>query len=149
MSIQRTLLIMKPDAIKKRIVGIVLDRIEHYGFEIVATKVTKVSKKLAEEHYKGIRKQPYYEDTVKFLMGDFHGKNKVYAFVFQGENAVEKVREILGATNPHFTKPWTIRGAFGQIKRDHLENVAHASSSKKEAEREIKLWFPNQKDFVK
>ncbi len=148
MSIERTLLIMKPDAIKKRITGIVLHRIEQQGFELVASKITKVSKKLAEEHYRDIKKHPAYEDTVRFIMGEFHGENKVYAFVFQGKNVINKVREILGATNPHFTDPWTIRGAFGQIKKDHLENVAHASSSKKEAEREIKLWFKKE-EFVK
>ncbi|MBT3392449.1 MAG: nucleoside-diphosphate kinase [Elusimicrobiaceae bacterium] len=148
MSIERTLVIMKPDAIKKRITGIVLDRIEHYGFELVAAKVTKVSKKLAEEHYRDIKKHPAYEDTIKFMMGEFHDQNKVYVFVFEGENVINKVREVLGATNPHFTKPWTIRGAFGQIKKDHLENVAHASSSVKEAKREIALWFKKE-DFIK
>ena len=137
-----TLIIIKPDAIQRAIVGAVLGRLEPLRLDIVGAKVMRVSRALAEEHYKHIRTKPFFEETVDYLQGKLHGVDYVLALVLQGERAIERVREVTGATHPEKAEPWSIRGAFGRMRTNGLmENVIHASSDATEAEREIHLWF--------
>ena len=113
--------------------------------DIVGAKIVKVSRELGETHYKHLADMPFFEDLIKYIMGDFH-KKKVMALVYWGEDAIGKVRDICGKTNPEEADSVSIRGAYGRITTKGVyENVIHASADKDDAEREIKLWFePNE-----
>ena len=109
---------------------------------ILAAKVLSVSKELALKHYAHLTKELFFNDLIRYITGDLHGENRVLAMVYYGEEAIGKVRQIAGATNPEKAEPVSIRGAYGRILTSGLyENVIHASSDSREAEREIKLWF--------
>ncbi len=140
--IQQTLILIKPDGLVRSLTGNILTRLSETKLEIVASKVCRVSKKLAEEHYCHLKDKPFYEELVRYLQGELHNRHKAMALVYWGEDAIDKVRELTGATNPEQASPTSIRGAYGRIRSTGLfENVVHASSSEPEAEREIKLWF--------
>ncbi|MGB2578346.1 nucleoside-diphosphate kinase [Elusimicrobium simillimum] len=143
---ERTLILIKPDAIQKRLTGIILDRIESLGLQMAAAKVAVVTDDLARKHYDNLAGTPYVDNVVKFMMGDFNNitNHRVYAFVYEGENAVAKVREMIGNTNPDKADPWTIRGQFGCFKNGVMQNAVHASGTPQEAEREIALWFKKE-----
>ncbi|MCM8761133.1 MAG: nucleoside-diphosphate kinase [Candidatus Omnitrophica bacterium] len=139
--IQQTLVLIKPDGLKKSLTGNVLTRLSETKLDIVAAKIVRVSRELAEEHYKQLKDKPFFEELLKYIMGEYH-KKKVMALVYWGENAIDKVRQICGATNPEEADPVSIRGAYGRITTKGVyENVIHASTNEAEAEREIKLWF--------
>ena len=88
-----------------------------------------------------MRGKPFYNELLKYIIGEYH-KKKVMALVYWGEDAISKVRNICGATNPEEADPVSIRGAYGRITTKGVyENVIHASTNPEEAEREIKLWF--------
>ncbi len=104
--------------------------------------MVRVSRELAEEHYKALRDKPFFPELIKYIRGEMHDRRKVVAMVYYGEDAIEKVREIAGATNPEEADALSIRGSYGRILTSGLyENVIHASANEEEAEREIKLWF--------
>ena len=139
--VQQTLVLIKPDGLKKSLTGNVLTRLSETKLDIVAAKIVKVSKELAAEHYRELKDKPFFEDLLKYLMGEYH-KKKVMALVYYGEDAIDKVRKICGATNPEEAEAVSIRGAYGRITTKGVyENVIHASANMPEAEREIKLWF--------
>lgn len=145
MAWQATLVIFKPDAIKRGLVGATLSRLEALQCEVVGSKVVRVDRALAEEHYKNIRGKPFFEETVEYLQGKLHGTRAVLTMVLQGEDAIERVRQVAGATNPEQAEPTSIRGAWGRITSAGLmENVLHASSDPAEAAREIALWYTPQ-----
>ena len=138
---QQTLVLIKPDGLKKSLTGNVLTRLSETKLDIVAAKIVKVSRQLAEAHYVSLRGKPFYNELLKYIMGEYH-KKKVMALVYWGEDAISKVRNICGATNPEEADPVSIRGAYGRITTKGVyENVIHASTNPEEAEREIKLWF--------
>ena len=138
---EQTLVLIKPDGLKKSLTGNVLTRLSETKLEIVAAKIARVSKKLAEEHYKHMKNEPFFGELIKYIMGEFH-KKKVMAMVYWGEGAIGKVRKICGSTNPEEADAVSIRGAYGRITTKGVyENVIHASANKEDAEREIKLWF--------
>ena len=138
---QQTLVLIKPDGLKKSLTGNILTRLSETKLDIVAAKIVKVSKELAEKHYEQLKGKPFYADLLKYIMGDYH-KRKVMALVYWGEDAIAKVREICGATNPEEADPVSIRGAYGRITTKGVyENAMHASTNVSESEREIKLWF--------
>lgn len=142
MADQATLVVIKPDAIQKELVGAVFSKLEPLRLEIIGAKVMPVSQELAEEHYKHIKEKPFFRDTVDHLRGKRHNVPCVLAFVLWGPDAIERVRQVTGATNPDKAAPNTIRGSFGRNTADGLmENVIHSSSDPQEAEREIRLWF--------
>ena len=142
MADQATLVVIKPDAIQKGLVGAALSRLEPLKLQIIGAKIMPVSKELAEEHYKHIKEKPFFQETVDHLRGLLHGVTHVLAFVFYGPDAIERVRQVTGATNPEKADPQTIRGAFGRnLTTGLMENVIHASSDPAEAKREIALWF--------
>jgi nucleoside-diphosphate kinase len=135
--VQQTLVLIKPDGLSKSLTGNVLTRLSETKLEIVAARIVQVSKKLAEEHYAFLKDKPFFDELIKYLMGEFH-KKKVMALVYYGEGAIQKVRNICGATNPEEADPVSIRGAYGRITTKGVyENVIHASTDTTEAEREI------------
>lgn len=142
MADQATLVIIKPDAIQKGLVGEAFSRLEPLKLEIIGAKVMPVSQALAETHYQHIKDRPFFRETVDHLRGVLHGVNYVLAFVLWGPDAIERVRQVTGATNPEKADPRTIRGALGRnLSTGLMENVIHASSAAAEAQREIALWF--------
>jgi nucleoside-diphosphate kinase len=140
---ERTLILIKPDAISKRLTGIIIDRLERLGLNMKAAKVVSVTEDLARKHYANLEGTPYIDNVVKFMTGEFNGieDNRVYAFVYEGADAVNKVRAEIGVTDPSKALPYTIRGAFGCFKDGVMQNCVHASGSPEEAGREIALWF--------
>ncbi len=145
-SIQQTLVLIKPDGLKKSLTGNILTRLSETKLNIVGARVTKVSRKLAEQHYCHLKDKPFFPELILFLQGKLHKKEKILALVYEGKNAIKKVRQIAGATNPEEASPTSIRGSYGRITTKGVyENVIHASSNEEEAQREIKLWFkPNE-----
>ena len=138
---EQTLVLIKPDGLKKSLTGNVLTRLSETKLDIVAAKIAKVSRELAEKHYYQMKEKSFYEELIKYIMGDYH-KRKVMAMIYWGPGALTKVKEICGATNPEEADPISIRGAYGRITTKGVyENVIHASANEAEAEREIKLWF--------
>ena len=136
-----TLVIIKPDGLIKSLTGNILTKLSDAKLVIIAAKMKAVSRPLAEEHYSHMKDKPFFEEIVKYLMGEFHTK-RTMALVYYGENAIQRVRQICGATNPEEAAPGTIRGSYGRITTKGVyENVIHASSNSQDAEREIKLWF--------
>jgi len=139
---EQTLILIKPDGLKKSLTGNILTRLSETKLEIVATKIKNVSKELAENHYIHMRDKPFFQDLIKYIQGEFHDRRKVMAMVYWGEDAINKVRDMCGETNPEEAESTTIRGAYGRITTSGVyENVIHASANLQEAEREIKLWF--------
>src|SRR3989338_5504480 len=138
---EQTLILIKPDGLKKSLTWNILTRLSETKLDIVAAKIVKVSKELAEKHYEALKSKPFFPDLIKYIMGEYH-KKKVMALVYWGEDAIQKVRDICGATNPEEADPVSIRGAYGRITTKGVyENAIHASTNPEEAEREIKLWF--------
>ncbi len=139
--IEQTLVLIKPDGLKKSLTGNVLTRLSETKLDIVGAKMVKVSRALAEEHYKHLKEKPFFGELIKYIMGEYH-KKKVMALVYWGEGAIKKVRESCGKTNPEEADSVSIRGAYGRITTSGVyENVIHASEAPEDAEREIKLWF--------
>ncbi len=146
---QAVLVLIKPDALQKSLTGDILSRISSTGLEIIGAKVVKVSRELAEIHYEHLKDKPFFEDVIDYICGKQHGRNKVIAFVYWGEDAIKKLRILAGATNPEEADPSTIRGAYGRITTKGVyENVIHVSDSPETAEREIKLWFSPEELIV-
>ena len=140
--IQQTLVLIKPDGLVRSLTGNILTRLSETKLEIVAAKVMKVSRELAQAHYQHLKGKPFYAELIQYLQGELHDRRKVMALVYWGEEAIRKVRESAGETNPEKASPTSIRGSFGRIRSSGLfENVIHASSDEEEAAREIKLWF--------
>jgi nucleoside-diphosphate kinase len=143
-NVEQALVLIKPDGLKKSLTGNIITKLSEAKLVIIGTKMVKVSRALAEEHYKQLKGQPFFEGLLEYIQGNLHGKpyDRVLALVYQGEDAIRKLRTIAGATNPEQADPVSIRGAYGRITTAGLyENVIHCSSDPQEAEREIKLWF--------
>ncbi len=144
MAIEQTLVLVKPDGQKRGLTGLVIDRLDAAGLEMVAARVVRVTEALAREHYKELSDKPFFPNLIRYIRGEFHGlkHQQVLALVYQGEGAVALVRKLAGATNPEQADPHSIRGSFGRITTmGQFENVLHASGTPAEAEREVKLWF--------
>jgi nucleoside-diphosphate kinase len=139
---QAALILIKPDGLKKSLTGNILTRLSETKLEIVASKMIRVSRELAEEHYKHLKDKPFFEEIIKYIQGELHDRRKVMALVYWGPDAITKCRELAGSTNPETAESTTIRGSYGRITTGGVyENVIHVSSNEAEAEREIKLWF--------
>lgn len=139
---EATLILIKPDGLKRSLTGNILTRLSETKLEIVAAKIVKVSRELAAEHYEHLKDKPFFEDVLKYLQGEFHARRKVMALIYWGEKAIPKCRALAGVTNPEEAECTSIRGSFGRITTSGVyENVIHVSANKEDAEREIKLWF--------
>lgn len=134
---EETLVLIKPDGVKRQICGEILTRYERKGLIIKAMKFLQTPKELAEEHYAEHKDKPFFGELVDFITS-----GPVLAFVLAGKNAVTSVRTINGATNPVDATPGSIRGDYA-LTMD--SNVVHASDSVDSAAREIHLWFPEYK----
>ncbi len=147
---QATLILIKPDGLKKSLTGNILTRLSETKLEIVAAKIARVSQELAEEHYRHLKDKPFFAELIKYLQGELHDRRKVMALIYWGEDAITKCRELAGATNPEEAESTSIRGSYGRITTAGIyENVIHVSSNETESEREIKLWFNPEEIIVK
>ncbi|MCS7144344.1 MAG: nucleoside-diphosphate kinase [Archaeoglobaceae archaeon] len=133
---ERTFVMVKPDGVQRGLAGEIISRLERKGFKIVAMKMLKISKELAENHYAEHKAKPFFSSLISYITSA-----PVVAMVVEGNNAVKVVRKLVGATNPAEAEPGTIRGDFGL---DLGRNVVHASDSIASAEREIKLFFKEE-----
>lgn len=142
MAIEQTLIFIKPDGLVKSLTGNILSRLSEARLQIIGAKVVRVTRELAERHYAHLKGKPFFEEMIDFILGNKHNTHRVVAFVYQGEDAIRRIRDIVGETNPEEANPVSIRGAYGRITtKGVFENVVHASSSIADAEQEIKLWF--------
>ncbi len=131
---EQTLVLVKPDGVKKKLCGEILARYERKGLDIKALKLMQVPEELAAQHYAEHKDKPFFRELIDFITS-----GPVLAMVLSGENAVAAVRKLNGATNPLEATPGTIRGDYGLLIN---ENVVHASDAPETAQREIALWFP-------
>ncbi|MFD5409967.1 nucleoside-diphosphate kinase [Streptomyces nojiriensis] len=132
---QRTLVLLKPDAVRRGLVGEIIGRFERKaGWTIPALELRTLDQETLEAHYGEHKGKPFYEP----LMG-FMASGPIVALVVEGERVIEGVRQLAGPTDPIAAAPGSIRGDFGTITR---ENLIHASDSEESAERELKLFFP-------
>ena len=130
---ERTLVLIKPDAVERRLAGEILTRLERRGLELRAAKLLRVDRALAEEHYGEHREKPFFGELVEFITSA-----PTLALVVEGEAAISVVRTTMGSTNPATSPPGTIRGDLALAMPD---NLVHGSDSPESAEREIALWF--------
>ena len=133
MAVERTLFLIKPDAMQRRLAGEILARFERRGLEIREAKLLTVDRALAEEHYAEHREKPFFGELVEFITSA-----PTLAMVLEGESAISVVRTTMGATNPTNADPGTIRGDLALAMPD---NLVHGSDSADSAQREIALWF--------
>lgn len=131
---EHTLVLVKPDGVRRNLCGTILACYEAKGLTISALKLMQVPRELAEKHYAEHAEKPFFGELVDFITS-----GPVLAMVLSGENAVAAVRQLNGATNPLEAVPGSIRGDFGLAIN---ENVVHASDAVATAQREIALWFP-------
>lgn len=159
-NLEQTLVLIKPDALKNSLTGYVLSLLSefHTGLRFAGTKIVRVTKMLAAEHYAEHRGKIFFPSLLEYISGKLHypqapEKQRVIAIVYQGPDAVKKIRDIAGPTNPlsaRDTKPGCIRSlgtlapikdGDGNIIGERMDNLIHASANAADAEREIKLWF--------
>lgn len=136
MSIEQTFSIIKPNAMKKNAIGDILSMFESNGLKIAAAKLSLISKSKCEEFYAEHKERPFFGELVGFMTSA-----PVLLLCLQGENAVLKNREIMGATDPKKAAPWTIRAKFGDSVG---ENAVHGSDSSESAQRELAIFFEKQ-----
>ncbi len=147
MSLQRTLVLIKPDAVKRSLIGPVLTKLQESKLSLVAAQLRLVDQKLAETHYVAHKGKDFYPQLIEYITGKLHGNplTPVMALVYQGEGAIQTIRDLAGNTNPEKADPRTIRGMFGRITTAGVfENVVHASANPEEAEVEVNLWFKKE-----
>jgi nucleoside-diphosphate kinase len=130
---ERTLVLIKPDAMQRRLAGEILGRLEQRGLTVRAAKLVQVDRDLAGRHYEEHNEKPFFDELVEFITS-----SPTLALVLEGESAVTVVRTTMGATNPANAAPGTIRGDLALAMPD---NLVHGSDSLESAEREIALWF--------
>jgi nucleoside-diphosphate kinase len=132
-AVESTLLIVKPDAVRRGLIGEVLRRVEAKGLDLVEMRMTSIDRATAEEHYAEHREKAFFDELVGFI-----GSGPVVVARVEGERAVPVLRSLIGPTDPALASPGTIRGDFGLII---TENLVHGSDSTESAERELKLFF--------
>ena len=133
MAIEQTFSIIKPDAVAKNVIGEIVSRFEKNGLKIVASKMLHLSKEQAEGFYAVHKERPFYNDLVSFMIS-----GPVVVQVLEGENAISKNRELMGATNPAEADPGTIRADFATTVD---ENAVHGSDAPETAAEEIRFFF--------
>jgi nucleoside-diphosphate kinase len=130
---EKTLVLIKPDAVQRKLAGEILARFENRGLAILGAKLVKVDRALAEQHYAEHAEKPFFAELVAFITSA-----PTLALVLEGEGAIQVVRRTMGATNPADATPGTVRGDFALAMPD---NLVHGSDAPESAEREIALWF--------
>lgn len=137
---EKTFIIFKPDAMEKRIVGRVLSRFETAGFEVIACKMARLTPAQLREHYAHVANKPFYPEIEAFM-----SKRPVIMVALQGENIVQRVRDLLGPTDSRKAEKGTIRGDFGT---DMMVNVVHASDSVANGQAEVARFFKPEEVFA-
>jgi nucleoside-diphosphate kinase len=132
-AVERTLILIKPDAIERALAGEILSRIERRGFRVTAGKLLRVSRELGERHYAEHTEKPFFGELVEFITSA-----PTWALVVEGEGAIGTLRTTIGATDPANADPGSIRG---DLATSMPNNLVHGSDSPESAEREIALWF--------
>ena len=147
--IERSLVLLKPDAVKRGLIGKILSRFEDAGFKVVGSKMVGVSEEFGKKHYYDLGERK--GEKVLNSMLKFMTSGPVIAFCVEGVNAVENIRKMVGGTEPKSAQPGTIRGDFSHVSFVHadeankaIENLIHASGNVEEAKIEINLWFKDQ-----
>jgi nucleoside-diphosphate kinase len=135
MAAEKTLVLIKPDAVQRGLAGEILARFERRGLAIRAARLVQVDEKLAGEHYAEHREKPFFGELVEFITSA-----PTLALALEGEGAIPVVRTTMGATNPANADPGTIRGDLALSMPD---NLVHGSDSPESAQRELALWFPD------
>jgi len=130
---ERTLVLLKPDAVQRRLVGRIIARFEEKGLKIVGMKLMRVTRELAERHYAEHREKPFFPELVSFITS-----SPIVAMVVEGPGAIDEVRKLMGKTNPREAAPGTIRGDWGL---SITMNLVHGSDSPASAAREIPIFF--------
>src|SRR5689334_2658471 len=133
MALQRTLSLIKPDAVEKQKIGAIIERLEAEGFKVVAMKRLHLTLAEARGFYAVHRERPFFKDLTTFM-----SRGPIVAMVLEREDAIQKYRDVIGATDPAKAAPGTLRKLFGS---DVGENAVHGSDSEKSAAREIGYWF--------
>ncbi len=139
MSIETTLILFKPDAVQKGLIGAVLQRFEGAGFRVAGLKMMALSEDVLKEHYAHVADRPFFPEIVTFMQS-----SPVVALALSGEDAVSRVRDLLGPTDSSKAPAGTIRGDFGT---NMMVNVCHASDSPEAAAAEVKRFFANGEIF--
>jgi nucleoside-diphosphate kinase len=133
MAVERTLVLIKPDAVERALAGEILSRFERRGLTLRAAKLVQVDRELADKHYAEHREKPFFGELVQFITSA-----PTLALVLEGESAISVVRTTMGATNPATAPPGTIRGDLALAMPN---NLVHGSDSPESAQREVELWF--------
>ncbi len=133
-AVETTLVLVKPDGIRRGLAGEIVARFERRGYELRGARLMRITKALARQHYAEHKGKPFFGELVDFITS-----GPVLALAVNGENAIGNVRGMMGATNPADSAPGTIRGDFATLLG---ENIVHGSDSKASARRELKLFFP-------
>ena len=133
MAVERTLMLIKPDAVRKGVEGKIIAHVQEKGFKLVALKKLKLTKEQAAQFYIVHKERPFYEELCEFM-----SSGPIVAMVWEGENAIERIREIMGATNPEEAAEGTLRKLYGT---NIGENAVHGSDSKESADYEIPFFF--------
>jgi nucleoside-diphosphate kinase len=136
---ERSLVLIKPDAMKRRLGGTIISRLEQKGLRVVGLKMLHMDEALASRHYAIHADKSFFKDLIGYITS-----TPIMAVVFEGEGAVEVIRKTMGATNPAKAEPGTIRRDFGL---DIQQNTIHGSDSLETAEKEIKLFFKDSEIF--
>jgi len=135
MAVERTLVLVKPDGVRRGLSGEIVARFERRGFKLRGARLLKISKAMAQTHYAEHKGKPFFGELVTFITS-----GPVLALAVRGENAILGVRGLMGATHPADSAPGTIRGDFATLLS---ENIVHGSDSKASAKRELSLFFPD------
>ena len=133
---QRTLVLIKPDGLQRGLIGEIIKRFEDRGLKLIAMDLRHVSREFAETHYKVHKGKPFFEGLVKYITS-----SPLVAMIWEGPNAIQAVRQTVGATNPQEAQPGTIRHDFALATS---RNLIHASDSVDTAQSEINLWFKEE-----
>lgn len=137
MSVERTLVLIKPDGVSRNLTGTILGRVEAKGYTVADLKLVSATRELLEEHYAEHVGKPFYEPLVEFMLS-----GPVVAAVFEGHRVIEGFRSLAGTTDPTTAAPGTIRGDFGRDWGAKVQqNLVHGSDSAESARREIGIWF--------
>ena len=132
---ERTLILVKPDGVRRGLSGELVARFEQRGFKLRGARLLKISRATAQKHYGEHKDKPFFGELVDFITS-----GPVLALALEGESAIAAVRTMMGATNPVNAAPGTIRGDFALLMG---ENIVHGSDSKESAKRELALFFPD------
>jgi len=139
-SSQRTLILVKPDGVRRGLVGEVIARIERKGYAISALRMLNADKAMLEAHYAEHQGKPFYEPLMEFMLS-----GPIVAMIAEGERVIEGFRSLAGATDPTVAAPGSIRGDLARDQGTRVvQNIVHGSDSPESAEREIKIFFPNK-----